>query len=338
MKISRWAVYPFWIGAAVALLAGCSGSPSSLAPAGFTQPANRTVSYHGLLLPTAVAPNWALRSKAGRKLMPETLDARPPRLLYISGFSRPGDGIDAAFSVPHLKYVYDIKDLSVPAGECSKTGRGTFWVVDSGTDDLYEFRYHAKRPIKTLSTSGIEPSGCSVDPSSGDVAASIIANSEVLVWPKGGGTPTTYTTPLSEAYFVGYDGKGDLFVDGFNSSDSFGLAELPKGGSSFALVSLDQTIEFPGNIQWDGSYLALGDQNANVVYQFVCSGTSCSTHGSTRLEGANDCVQFWINKAVLACPEAGNFEVALWHYPAGGSSYAQTSEVSEPLGSVIVRR
>lgn len=334
MRIWGSIAYPLWIGVAAALLAGCGGSPSSLAPADTVQPAHHVVSYQGVLLPTAVLPKLALRSQAERNPMP---DARRRRFLYVSSFSGPGYGIDAAFSVPHLKYVYDIKRLSLPSGECSKTGRGTFWVVDSGADDLYEFRYDGKRPIKTLSTGGIEPTGCSVDPSSGNVAAAVISANDVIVWAKGGGAPTTYTTPFA-AYFVGYDGSGDLFVDGFDSSNGFGLAELPKGGSSFESVTLDQTIDFPGNIQWDGTYLAIGDQTADVVYQVSCIGTSCSTHGGTPLEGANDCVQFWISKAVLACPDAGNSKVALWHYPTGGSPFAQTGELGEPLGSVIVAR
>jgi hypothetical protein len=341
MKDSRSTSQPLLIGLAVLLLAGCSGSPSSLAPAGSAQSAHRVVSYHGLLLPTAVVPK-----SFGRQAQPKTasgllLDARTRRLLYVSSFdeSHPS-GLIVAYSMPILKYVYDItRGVSVPVGECSRTGTKTFWAADEGADALYEFQYRGKRPIKTLSTGGVEPSGCSIDPSSGNVAAAIISNGGgVMVWPKGSGTPIAYTTPLITAYFVGYDANGDLFVDGFKSTDVFGLAELPKGSSTFESVTLNQEIEFPGNVQWDGSYLAIGDQMDSVVYQFACTGASCSEHGSTPLAGAIDCVQFWIDKGTVACPDAGSGDIGLWHYPAGGSSYATASQIPEPLGSVIVRR
>jgi hypothetical protein len=181
---------------------------------------------------------------------------RRTELLYLS-YILDLVGGDGAWSIPHLTFVYAIKHgLSIPSGECSKTSRGSFWVADSGLDELVEFDYGGKRPVKTLSTSGDERSGCSVDPSSGNAAAAIISDNDVLVWRKGSGTPTTYTTPLRSNYFAGYDGRGDLFVDGLDGSEAFGLAELPKGGSSFQLVGLEQSIEFPGNIQCDGSYLA----------------------------------------------------------------------------------
>jgi hypothetical protein len=336
MRISSTA-YPIGIAAAVLLFAGCSASQSSLAPSSPVQPAHRVVTYHGVLLPTAVVPGRFARAAQGRAQIPTGMHRRT-ELLYLSYILELSGG-DGAWSIPHLTFVYAITHgLSIPSGECSKTSRGAFWVADSGLDELVEFDYGGKRPVKTLSTSGDEPSGCSVDPASGNVAAAIISNDDVLVWPKGSGTPTIYTTPLLLNYFAGYDGRGDLFVDGLDGSEAFGLAELPKDGSSFELVTLDQSIEFPGNIQWDGSYLVIGDQEASVVYRVSCSRTSCSSHGSTKLAGASDCVQFWIRKATLACGDAGNGDAALWHYPAGGSPYSKTQPGAEPLGSVIVTK
>ncbi len=337
MRMSSSTFYPVRMAAAALLFAGCNGSPSALAPSSLAQSAHRVVSYHSILLPTAVIPRRFARAAQERPQIPIDMRRRT-ELLYLSYILELNGG-DGAWSIPHLTFAYAIKHgLSIPEGECSKTSRGTFWVADSGLDELLEFDYGGKRPVKTLSTGVDEPSGCSVDPASGNVAAAIISNDVVLVWSKGSGTPTTYTTPLRSNYFAGYDDRGDLFVDGLDGSEAFGLAELPKGGSSFELVTLDESIEFPGNVQWDGSYLAIGDQEANVVYQVSCSGTGCSTHGSTMLDGASDCVQFWIRKGTLACAEAGNGDAALWHYPAGGSPYSSTQPAAEPLGSVIVAK
>ncbi|MFY9739877.1 MAG: hypothetical protein WAK11_12635 [Candidatus Cybelea sp.] len=327
----------YCVGAALMFLAGCGESQSSLAPSTSAQSFHLAVSVGGVLLPTAANPARLARAAQGPPQIPAGKRRRTELFYYLSYLNDLTGGV-GAWSVPHLKFVYAVKGgVSIPDGECSKTGAETFWVADSGRDELVEYDYGGKHPIKTLSTNGNEPTGCSVDPASGNIATAIISNDDVLVWLGGNGTPTTYTTPLSKNYFVGYDGSGNLFVDGFAGS-VFRLAELPKSGNSFEPVTLDQSIEFPGNVQWDGAYLAIGDQETSVVYQFACSGTNCTTNGSTLLDGASDCVQFWIRKATLACGDAGNGDAALWHYPAGGSPYSVTHPAAAPLGSVIVAR
>jgi hypothetical protein len=99
---------------------------------------------------------------------------------------------------------------------------------------------------------------------------------------------------MDSTYFIAYDPKGDLFVDGITESDTYGVVEMASGSSSFKAVTLSNTIEFPGGMQWDGKYVTLNDQEAHVIYGYTCSGTSCTLKRTVSFSGSSDCVQTWI--------------------------------------------
>jgi hypothetical protein len=141
---------------------------------------------------------------------------------------------------------------------------------------------------------------------------------------------------LSETYFIGYDPKGDLFVDGITGNDETGLMELAKGRSSFKLLTLSNSVEFPGAVQWDGEYITVGDQEAHVIYGYTCKVTSCTLERTVLLSGASDCVQTWIAKGFLFCPDAGTERVEVYNYPAGGSPVALLTYGSERLPTGVV--
>ena len=145
-----------------------------------------------------------------------------------------------------------------------------------------------------------------------------------------------YATPLAEVYFAGYDSKGNLFVDGFNSNRAFALVELPKGSNSFESISLNQTIEFPGGVQWDGKHLAVEDQLTGNIYQFAISGSNGTLEGTTPLEGAGDAVAFWIQKPDVVAADAGNEDAEIWSYPGGGPPIKiLTGQFDLPLAVVV---
>ena len=91
--------------------------------------------------------------------------------------------------------------------------------------------------------------------------------------------------------FCGYDSNGNLFVDGVNDSSAFVLAELPKGSGSFTNIDFTQKIEWPGGVQWDGKFIAVGDTDTGTIYRTNAAGT---VKGSTQLSGSNYVNQFWI--------------------------------------------
>jgi hypothetical protein len=140
---------------------------------------------------------------------------------------------------------------------------------------------------------------------------------------------------LIEVFFPGYDKSGNLYVDGFNSGGTFGFVELPKGKSTWITLT-GASVEFPGNVQFDGKYITVNDQEGHAIYGYTCSGTSCTLERIVSLNGASDCDQTWIAKGYVICPDAGNNGVEIIKYPAGGiiAHLGGSEGFSEPLGSV----
>ncbi len=163
---------------------------------------------------------------------------------------------------------------------------------------------------------------------------------QVLIFKNGSGSPTVYTTPLDEEFFNGYDAQGNLFADGFTGNRSgFALVELPEGGSKFVTISTSNAPEFPGSVQWDGTYLTVFDQLTNQLYQYTVSGKTATLKGTVQLTGASDCAQTWIVKGLLYCGDAGNNNGEVFKYPAGGSPIAVfTGNFDFPLGTVAAKK
>jgi hypothetical protein len=249
----------------------------------------------------------------GRSWMASNLTKKD--LLYVSNFY----GSDVlVFTYPGGKNVGSISSDD-PTGECTSTSNGNWWVVASGADEVLEYANGGTMPLKTLSVTGGEPSGCAVDPTTGDLAVINLGASDVVVFTGGSGSGTTIVDDLSSSYFDGYDNKGDLFVDGITPSDTYGVVELPKGSRTFETITLSQRLEFPGGIQWHDKYLAVGDQTAHVIYHFAIHGTHAKEIGATELGSSSDILPFYIQKPYVVGADEGNEEVEFWDYPAGGS-------------------
>ena len=219
-------------------------------------------------------------------------------------------------------------------------GKKRFWIV-AGVNQITE--YHVPRkPLKTLSApAGSMPSSCAMN-AGGDLAVGILSGTDagdVLIFKNASGTPTIYTTPLIQEFFDGYDNQGNLFADGFNRFDRFTLAELPKSGSQFQTITTDNTVHFPGSVQWDGKYLTVLDQLTNAISRYTVSGTQATSNGTVTLKGSADCAQSWIVKGIVYCGDAGNDDGEVFKYPAGGSPIAiLTGNFDTPLGVVAAAK
>jgi hypothetical protein len=145
---------------------------------------------------------------------------------------------------------------------------------------------------------------------------------------------------LDEEFFDGYDPSGNLFADGFTGNRSgFALVELPKGSSKFVTIKTSNSPEFPGSVQWDGTYLTVFDQNANAMYQYTVSGTKATLQGTVLLSGSSDCAQTWLVQSLVYCGDAGNGDGEVFKYPAGGSAIAVfTGNFDVPLGVVAAKK
>jgi hypothetical protein len=146
-----------------------------------------------------------------------------------------------------------------------------------------------------------------------------------------------YNTPLAKEYFDGYDPSGNLFADGFTGGSAFALVELPKGSSKFVTIKTSNSPDFPGSVQWDGTYLTVFDQDTSETYQYTVSGTTATLKNTVQFTGAGDCAQTWIVKGLLYCGDADSGG-EVFNYPAGGSAIATlTGSFDEPLGVVAVK-
>jgi hypothetical protein len=221
-------------------------------------------------------------------------------------------------------------------------GKKTFWNV-GGQNQIEEFMVPQKL-IKTLSVAYFFPSSCAMD-TSGDLAVGILYASgagggDVVIFTNASGSGTAYTTPLDEEFFDGYDNRGNLFADGFTGDrQDFALVELPKGSTKFETIKTSNTVEFPGSVQWDGTYLTVFDQNTNAMYQYTVSGTTATLKGTVSLSGSGDCAQTWIVAGLVYCGDAGNGDGEVFNYPAGGSPIATfTGKFDFPLGVVAAKK
>jgi hypothetical protein len=336
MHISNLAKYAAGVTVAGALLAGCSsGGSSALSPSPGTQNAVRSghlqpLKVGGLLVASAMLP---LVKPIHVPIVPDKNREKKP-YEYISNF----------YNSTILQFDYPQGDASIgsisgdePQGECAQRRQKAFWVVNSGNDEIEKFAYGGTSPIATLSESAGEAAGCTIDPSTGNLAVTILGAGDVVIFTDASGTGTTVADGLDSSYFPTYDASGDLFVDGITESDTYGVVEMASGSSSFKAVTLPNTISFPGGMQWDGNYVTLNDQEAHEIYQYTIAGDSATLEGTVALNGTSDCVQTWIAKNLVYCPDAGNENATVFAYPAGGSAIATLSGSFDlPIGAVSI--
>ncbi len=294
-------------------VAGCSGTPMLPLGSGTSSPVARQTMRAWI----------ASQAKSGD-------------LLYLSNVST--NFVDV-FSYPRLRLVGKLTRFGAPRSECVDR-KGDVWIADVQGYDVIEYPHGGTKPIVALSTPGA-PQGCSVDPRSGDVAVTGGVGGVILAvyhQTKHGKwlDPKEYTdASLRRVAFCGYDAQGNLFLDGADKSGTFHLAELPHHSTALVDISVNQTVAKPGQVQWDGSALAIGDTGVtpSVIYQFSVSGSTATRIGSTTLDQTKSVRQFWIDGSRVIGPDF-DAEVGVWNYPAGGSPVKRIGSV-RGYGSAI---
>lgn len=268
-------------------------------------------------------------------------DAAKQWLIYASDAS--SGTIDIYnYRVKAGKLYGQITGLATPYGQCVDKA-GDVYVADSTTSEIYEYAHGGTAPIATATDQYGTPLGCSVDPTTGNVAVSNFSGPSgsgtggVDLFAGGlGGTQSYYTNAnLYHVYPPGYDPQGNLFVQATEYSGAPDFAELPAGKKHFTLLT-GLTIYFPGSVQWDGFYLSVVDQDylydgTTEIYRVTVSGSKVTVVRSTNL--TDDCypgrnwmaeVQPFVSgttrklNAVVAgnlnCPTRYGF----WNYTNGG--------------------
>ena len=260
-------------------------------------------------------------------------DVKKKSLLYVSSVLSNDVYV---YSYANQQLVGTLTGFEQPYGLCAdKTG--DVWIVNDGAQQIVEYKHGGTSPIATLSDSGEYPEGCAVDPTTGNLAVtnfySTSGNGSVSIYAHASGEPTTYSDPsIANFRFCGYDDKGNLFADGATTSSEFAFAELRKGGSTLTNIALQQKVEWPGGVQWDGKYVAVGDTDAGILYR--TNGAGGKVKGSTTLADSNYVNQFWIAGKSVVAPSQDGGDVGLYTYPAGGAP-SKTISVEEPFGAAL---
>ena len=267
-------------------------------------------------------------------------DAASQDLLYVLDNTNVN-----VYSYPHGKLEGTLRHFYLAEDACVDK-KGNVLIVNLGLDRIFEYAHAGTKRIKNIDvpTGAV---GCSIDPTSGDLAvagSTSPSNGGVAIFKKAQGKPKYYADPgFYEYYFCGYDDKGNLFVDGQSSAGSghVVLAELPKRGNALQTISMNQTIEWPGEVQWDGKHLAIQDQTVPVIYQFEVNGSQAMKVGATNLDGAGELHQTWIQDRTVILPNicgtsCDYSDVLFYKYPAGGKANKEVKKhVRGPLGVVV---
>jgi hypothetical protein len=222
-------------------------------------------------------------------------------------------------------------------------GKKIFWNDGRTNDEVDEYKVPDKL-IRTLSINYTFTSSCAMN-TSGDLAVGILLGNsygpagQVVIYANASGTGTVYNTPLNKEYFDGYDSSGNLFADGFDSDYNFALVELPAGSSKFVTIKTSNSPDFPGSVQWDGTYMTVFDQDTSETYQYTVSGTTATLKNTIEYSGAGDCAQTWIVTGLLYCADAGTNGGEVFSYPSGGSPVATfTGDFDVPLGVTAAKK
>ncbi len=316
---------------AIAVFSGCGASQTSLAAA----PARAvpTLSYE-----TAPARTWRKNSTSGEDL------------LYISGGGAYYNQV-SVYTWPGGKAVYTLNGPGLAPGECVDAAGDVFVVTypsqSAQSSVIYEYAHGGSQPIATLTDPG-GGYGCSIDPTTGNLAVSNIGDDDnpygyeygsVAVYAKAQGNPTIYYS-RSEFHFkfCGYDDKGNLYLTAPDeySRGQYNVVRLQRGSGSFELMNLDVKLYygyggFVPSVQWDGKYVTVSSAaNARLgpvsIYRLRISGANAKAIGTTMLSSKNDNPsahsQSWIyGKTItgLNYYRHDTLEVSVWRYPKGGN-------------------
>jgi DNA-binding beta-propeller fold protein YncE len=233
------------------------------------------------------------------------------------------------YSYPELKRVGAIYDYRYPLGLCSDA-QGNVYVTEFAYAEITEYAHGGTSPLRTLYDSGSDPRDCSIDSTTGNVAVANYDPGGVVVFPIGSGSPESYSPGLDYPNACAYDGSGNLFVDGSGGGGGFALAELPAGESTFEPIGLNKSIGNAGDVEWDGTYLAVADYDLpSAIYRFAMSGSSGTLVDSISLSGPLYRPEFGNQFAVhggrvtlpyaLKDTENSPGKIGIWAYPAGGA-------------------
>ncbi|HEV3092123.1 MAG TPA: hypothetical protein VGX91_11860 [Candidatus Cybelea sp.] len=265
------------------------------------------------------------------------------KLLYVSDDST--DDVQV-YDYPAGTLVGTLTGFATPGGLCVDPARHILFVTNTDASNIYVFKFGATSPFEIIPDTGEYPVSCSIDPANGHLA---VANYEttggtagsISIYPPPFTTSTVYADPsMKHFYFVGYRPNGRLYADGINTGNTFQLDRFYA--LVFATMALTPGITTPGNVQWSGTTLVVGDQTGNLFYRYTIAGLTGTAPPASTFTAACDVLQFFINGAGAKIVGPDNCgappNAYTYAFPAGGAAIAPfvTTALVDPVGSAIL--
>ncbi|MGA8795664.1 MAG: hypothetical protein WB526_01185 [Candidatus Cybelea sp.] len=303
---------------AAAMLAGCGGSQPPIGVLG-AAPQTSAVARH------------ADRGKSW--MLPE---AKSKDLLYVST----SDSV-YVFSYPKGTLVGTLTGFDYPRGLCSDR-LGNVWVANASTESgegyLVEYAHGGMTPIATLSDTGESPVACSIDPSTGNLAAANCPDrdcaSTVAIYARAQGTPTQIPTgPVWGPFEITYDNSGNIFVAAEIDFFDHKIGWLPNGQSQFQIFTMEPKTLSSGNVAWDGTYVAVLKKRDRIHRYTIVSGHGQAAGPAVLLDGCCGYSPMLIKGSTFISAYGNN--VSFWHYPQGGASFKSISVPEAPYGVAV---
>jgi hypothetical protein len=300
-----------WLSAVAATLASCGGAQTGSVPG--------TASY-------AQSP----MAKRGSWVKPGTSNGP---LLYVGGNAPSTGDVTFMLSYPDGNLVGTLDDIG--EGMCSDAA-GNVYLTHQNS--VTEYAHGGTTALRTLRVPGADMFNCSVDPTTGNVAVTFscppCGYQDLAIFPPGSGSPTRYVT--GSAWTCGYDGSGNLFIN-----DSLGteLTELPNGSNSLVTLTLDKSIGYIGQVQWDGKNMTLQQlNNPGWIYRFSVSGSTAHIMTATKIKTDIDRTNpSWIYQNILVITfdkhDTTPDEFGIWRYPRGGHAIRIVKKL--PNGGIV---
>jgi hypothetical protein len=248
--------------------------------------------------------------------------------------------------------VGQLTGFSTPLGIASDI-KGDLYVVDALNSRVQIYAAGFASPPTTLSDTGQYP--LDVDSFANGAYVAVTNQSTTGNGPgsvsifKGSTLLRTITSSdIGDAQFCAFDGKGNLYVDGFDPNFNVFLGEIAhatSGGSTFEPLTTANTISGPGGIQVTtaGGQIAIEDIYNQAIYTYnPPSGGSLGTPTQITPLGAStypNAFAFTKNMTGLYTtdyrPNGDAFEYA---YPAGGTPVSTLTIGSGdyPFGTAVI--
>jgi hypothetical protein len=250
------------------------------------------------------------------------------------------------------KQLGQLTGFSQPQG-LATDAKGNLYVADTNNSQILIYAPPYKKAPKKLADPGYFPAGVAVLTVgkttyvgvSNICSAPDCTQGGFIVYKNGKSKGAFQSSSIYRVYFLGFDGKGNLYADGEDSSFAGVYGEVAgaiKNKKTYTVDTTGNSIVFPGGVEvTTKGKIAICDQSGAAIYTYnpPKNGTFGSPIETTPLTGAGDSVTYAFTKNnkdawTADAANAASYEFA---YPAGGSAL-KTISVSggEPIGAAVV--